>query len=89
MKISFEHPEPANYTSIGSIQLEKVLAKKPSLSLQTEEELSAMTEIARSVATKLGHFDEFDESESSDEPRAFKNQIEKILYLVSKALKSH
>ncbi|CAG5105375.1 Oidioi.mRNA.OKI2018_I69.chr1.g2075.t1.cds [Oikopleura dioica] len=70
MDISFEHPQPANYTSIGSIQLEKVLAKKPSLSLQTEEELSAMTEIAKSVATKLGHFDEFDESESSDEARA-------------------
>jgi len=65
LDISFEHPEPANYTSIGSIQLDKVLAKKPSLSLQSEEERKVMTEIAQEVAARLGHFSESDES--SDE----------------------
>ncbi|CAG5096604.1 Oidioi.mRNA.OKI2018_I69.XSR.g14697.t1.cds [Oikopleura dioica] len=59
MDISFEHPEPANYTSIGSIQLEKVLAKKPSLCLQSEEERSVMTEITQNIAARLGHFEDF------------------------------
>jgi len=65
LDISFEHPEPADYTSIGSIQLDKVLAKRPSLSLQSEQERKVMTEIAQEVAARLGHFSEPDES--SDE----------------------